>query len=56
MLFAVRRIVVLKALGSHISWVIVGALELVYSYVWAACTPHFEEMPFLQSFRNEQGM
>jgi two-component system, LytTR family, sensor kinase len=39
LLFAVRRIVVVKAQGSHASWVIVGALELVYWYVWAACTP-----------------
>ena len=39
LLFAVRRIVVVKVQGSHVSWVIVGALELVYWYVWAACTP-----------------
>src|SRR5205823_14490903 len=39
LLFAVRRIVVVKAQGSHVSWVIVGALETVYWYVWAACTP-----------------
>src|SRR5438270_8931059 len=39
LLFAVRRIVVVKAQGSHVSWVIVGALELLYWYVWAACTP-----------------
>jgi two-component system, LytTR family, sensor kinase len=39
LLFAVRRIVVVKAQGSHVSWGIVGALELVYWYVWAACTP-----------------
>src|SRR5258707_7615315 len=39
LLFAVRRIVVVKAQGSHVSWVVVGALELVYWYVWAACTP-----------------
>jgi two-component system, LytTR family, sensor kinase len=30
---------VVKAQGSHVSWGIVGALELVYWYVWAACTP-----------------
>src|SRR5437899_10800125 len=38
LLFAVRRIVVVKAQGRQVSWVIVGALELVYWYVWAACT------------------
>jgi two-component system LytT family sensor kinase len=39
LLFAVRHIVVLKVQGSHVSWVIVGTLELVYWYIWAACTP-----------------
>ena len=39
LLFAVRRIVVVKVQGMHVSWVIVGALELVYWYVWAAYTP-----------------
>ena len=39
LLFAVRRIVVVKVQGTHVSWVIVGALELVYWYVWAAYTP-----------------
>ena len=39
LLFAVRRIVVVKVQGAHVSWVIVGALELVYWYVWAAYTP-----------------
>ncbi len=39
LLFAVRHIVVVKVQGSHVSWVIVGALELVYWYVWAAYTP-----------------
>src|SRR5258708_6974159 len=39
LLFAVRRIVVVNVQGSHVSWVIVGALELVYWYVWAAYTP-----------------
>jgi two-component system, LytTR family, sensor kinase len=39
LLFAVRRIVVMKAQGTHVNWVIVGALELIYWYVWAACTP-----------------
>ena len=28
-----------KVQGIHVSWVIVGALELVYWYVWAAYTP-----------------
>jgi hypothetical protein len=39
LLFAVRHIVFVKAQGTHVSWAIVGALELVYWYVWAACTP-----------------
>jgi two-component system, LytTR family, sensor kinase len=39
MLFAVRRIVLVKVQGTHVSWEIVGALELVYWYVWAAYTP-----------------
>ena len=39
LLFAVRRIVLVKVQGTHVSWVIVGALELVYWYVWAAYTP-----------------
>ena len=39
LLFAVRHIVVVKVQGTHVSWVIVGALELVYWYVWAAFTP-----------------
>ena len=39
LLFAVRRIVVVNVQGTHVSWVIVGALELVYWYVWAAYTP-----------------
>ena len=39
LLFAVRRIVVMKAQGSHASWMIVGGVELIYWYVWAACTP-----------------
>ena len=39
LLFAVRRIVLVKVMGTHVSWVIVGALELVYWYVWAAYTP-----------------
>src|ERR1051326_3161597 len=39
LLFAVRRIVVVKVQGTAVNWVIVGALELIYWYVWAACTP-----------------
>ena len=39
LLFAVRRIVLVKLMGTPVSWVIVGVLELVYWYVWAAYTP-----------------
>src|ERR1700723_3874849 len=39
LLFAVRRIVLVKVQGIHVSWEIAGALELVYWYVWAAYTP-----------------
>src|SRR5438067_3228827 len=39
LLFTVREIVVAKAHGGHVSWVIVGAIELIYWNVWAACTP-----------------
>jgi signal transduction histidine kinase len=39
LLFTVREIVVAKVHGGHVSWVIVGAIELVYWNVWAACTP-----------------
>src|SRR6201987_820112 len=39
LLFAVRRLVVVKVQGTHVSWVIVGAPEFVYWYVWAAYTP-----------------
>jgi two-component system, LytTR family, sensor kinase len=39
LLFTVREIVVAKAHGGHVSWVIVGTIELVYWNVWAACTP-----------------
>src|SRR4030081_2891352 len=38
LLFAVRRIVLVKVQGMHASWV-AGVLELVYWYVWAAYTP-----------------
>src|SRR5690349_19886733 len=38
-LFALRRIVLVKVQGIHVSWAIVGTLELVYWYVWAAYTP-----------------
>src|SRR5690349_22301150 len=30
---------VVKVQGTHVSWVIVGAPEFVYWYVWAAYTP-----------------
>ena len=39
LLFAVRRIVLVKLMGAQVSWVTLGALELVYWYVWAAYTP-----------------
>ena len=39
LLFTVREIVVASVHGGHVSWVIVGAIELVYWNVWAACTP-----------------
>src|SRR5262249_23713261 len=39
LLFAVRRIVLVKVQGIHVSWVIVSGVELVYWYVWAAYTP-----------------
>src|SRR5262252_7516036 len=39
LLFAVRRIVLVKVQGIQVSGVSVGALELVYWYVWAAYTP-----------------
>src|SRR5579872_4722473 len=39
LLFVVRRIVLVKVQGTHASWVIIGAPEVVYWYVWAAYTP-----------------
>src|ERR1700704_584872 len=39
LLFAVRRIVLVKVQGMHVSWAVAGALELTYWYVWAAFTP-----------------
>jgi sensor histidine kinase YesM len=39
LLFTVQEIVVAKIHGGHVSWVIVGAIELVYWNVWAAYTP-----------------
>jgi two-component system LytT family sensor kinase len=39
LLFAVRRIAVVKVQGTDVNWGIVGALEFIYWYVWAACTP-----------------
>ena len=38
LLFAVRRVVLANVQGTHVSWVM-GALELVWWYVWAAYTP-----------------
>jgi two-component system LytT family sensor kinase len=39
LLFVVRRLVVVKVQGTHVSWLLVGAPELIYWYIWAACTP-----------------
>jgi two-component system, LytTR family, sensor kinase len=39
LLFAVRRVVLVKVQGTHVNWAVVGAIELVYWYVWAAYTP-----------------
>jgi len=39
LLFAVQQIVVEKVRGMHVDWVIEGALELGYWYIWAAFTP-----------------
>jgi two-component system, LytTR family, sensor kinase len=39
LLFAVQSIVVEEAQGRRANWVIEGALELVWWYVWAAYTP-----------------
>src|SRR5580658_4181261 len=39
LLFTVQEIVVAKVHGGHVNWVLVGAIELVYWNVWAACTP-----------------
>ncbi|WP_164981374.1 sensor histidine kinase [Silvibacterium dinghuense] len=39
LLFAAQGIVVEKVQGAHVNWVIEGALELVWWYVWAAYTP-----------------
>ena len=39
LLFVVRRIVLVKVQGTHASWVIIGAPEVIYWYVWAAYTP-----------------
>ncbi|MGA9367565.1 MAG: histidine kinase [Steroidobacteraceae bacterium] len=38
-MFAAQGIVVEKVQGAHVNWAIEGALELVWWYVWAACTP-----------------
>ena len=39
LLFAVRRIVLAKVQGTHVSLAAVGGVELIYWYVWAAYTP-----------------
>jgi sensor histidine kinase YesM len=39
LLFTVQQIAVAKVHGGHVSWVLVGVLELVYWNVWAAFTP-----------------
>src|SRR5579862_9718227 len=39
LLFVVRRIVLVKVQGTHASWAIIGAPEVIYWYVWAAYTP-----------------
>jgi two-component system LytT family sensor kinase len=39
LLFAVRRIVLAKVEGTHVSWLIESSLEFVWWYVWAAYTP-----------------
>src|SRR5215470_7797493 len=39
LLFTVQQIAVAKVHGGHVSWVLVGVIELVYWNVWAAYTP-----------------
>src|SRR5215472_8339924 len=39
LLFTVQQIAVAKVRGGHVSWVLVGVIELVYWNVWAAFTP-----------------
>ena len=39
LLFTVQEIAVAKVHGGHVSWVLVGVIELVYWNVWAAFTP-----------------
>src|SRR5215813_10265356 len=39
LLFTVQEIAVAKVHGGHVSWVLVGVIELVYWNVWAAYTP-----------------
>ena len=39
LLFAMQQILVEKVRGMHVEWGIESALELVYWYMWAACTP-----------------
>src|SRR2546421_2423003 len=39
LLFTVQEIAVAKVHGGHVSWGLVGVVELVYWDVWAAFTP-----------------
>ena len=39
LLFTVQEIAVAKVHGGHVSWVLVGVIELVYWNAWAAFTP-----------------
>jgi len=39
LLFAVRSIVVVKVQGGQVNWVVESVSQLVYWYIWAACTP-----------------
>ena len=39
LLFTVQEIAVAKVHGGHVSWVLVGVIELVYWNVWAAYVP-----------------
>jgi hypothetical protein len=39
LLFAMQQILVEKVRGMHVDWVIEGAIELTYWYIWAGFTP-----------------